>query len=158
MPGTPRSFYKGKAVKVQQVAEEFGVTYVLEGSVQKTGDKVRIAVQLIDAIKGHHIWSERYDKDLKDAFALQDEIAKETMTALQVKLTEGEYAANIAATTSNPKANECFWHAEKHFFRGNKEENASALQWAKKAIELDPEFSGGWALLGWTHFNAARFG
>ena len=68
--------YKGKAVKVQQVAEEQGVRYVLEGSVQKAGSKLRIMAQLIDAIKGYHVWSERYDKDPEDIFALQDELTK----------------------------------------------------------------------------------
>jgi adenylate cyclase len=75
--------YKGKAVKVNKVAEEMGVRYVLEGSVQKSKDRVRILVQLIDAIKGIHLWSERYDRDLKDLFSLQDEIARQIMTALQ---------------------------------------------------------------------------
>ena len=66
--------YKGKPVKVKQVSEELGVRYVLEGSVRKAGDRVRITAQLIDALKGHHLWAERYDRDLKDLFALQDEI------------------------------------------------------------------------------------
>jgi adenylate cyclase len=150
--------YKGKAVKVQKVAEEQGVRYVLEGGVQKSGDRVRILVQLIDAIKGVHLWSERYDRDVKDLFALQDEIAKQIMTALQVKLTEGEYASGVARTTSNLKALECFWHAEEHFFRLSKEENTAARQWAEKAIELDPNFAGAWALLGYTHLHDASYG
>jgi len=96
--------YKGKAVKVQTVAEEQGVQYVLEGGVQKSQDRVRITAQLIDAIKGHHLWSERYDRELKDLFALQDEIVRQIMTAVQVKLTEGEYASVTAGGTSNLKA------------------------------------------------------
>ena len=82
--------YKGKPVKVKQVSEELGVRYVLEGSVQKSGDRVRITAQLIDALTGHHLWSERYDRDLKDLFALQDEVTLKILTALQVKLTQGE--------------------------------------------------------------------
>jgi adenylate cyclase len=143
--------YKGKAVKVGKVAEELGVRYVLEGSVQRSKDRVRILVQLIDAIKGVHLWSERYDRDLKDFFVLQDEISKQIMTALQVKLTEGEYASGVAATTSNLKALECFWRGEEHFFRFAKEDNAAARQWTQKAVELDPKFAGAWALMGWTH-------
>ncbi|MBI4767426.1 MAG: tetratricopeptide repeat protein [Deltaproteobacteria bacterium] len=85
--------YKGKAVKVKQVSEELGVRYVLEGSVQKSGDRVRITAQLIDALSGHHLWSERYDRDLKDLFALQDEVTLKILTAMQVKLTEGEQAS-----------------------------------------------------------------
>jgi adenylate cyclase len=150
--------YKGKAVKVGKVAEELGVRYVLEGSVQKSKDRVRILVQLIDAIKGIHLWSERYDRDLKDLFVLQDEIARQIMTALQVKLTEGEYASGVAATTSNLKALECFWRAVEHFFRFAKEDNAAARQWTQKAVELDPKFAGAWALMGWTHLLEVIFG
>jgi adenylate cyclase len=150
--------YKGKAVKVGKVAEEMGVQYVLEGSVQRSKDRVRILVQLIDAIKGIHLWSERYDRDLKDPFVLQDEIARQIMTALQVKLTEGGYASGIAGSTSNLKALECFWRAEEHFFRFAKEDNAAARQWAQKAVEIDPKFAGGWALMGFTHLWDVTFG
>jgi adenylate cyclase len=149
--------YKGKAVKVQKVAEEQGVRYVLEGSVQKSEDRVRITVQLIDAIKGIHLWSERYDRDLKELFALQDGIAKQIMTALQVKLTEGDYAKGIAGGTSNLKALEFFWHAEEVFFHFAKEDNAVARQWAEKAVQLDRNFAGAWALLGFTHLHDVIF-
>jgi len=84
--------YKGKPVKVQQVSEELGVRYVLEGSVRKTEDRVRITAQLIDATNGRHLWSERYDPELKDIFELQDEITMKIINALQVELTEGEQA------------------------------------------------------------------
>jgi adenylate cyclase len=144
--------YKSKAVKVQKVAEEQGVRYVLEGSVQKSQDRVRITVQLIDAIKGHHIWSERYDKELKDLFALQDEIVRQIMTAVQVKLTEGQSASAIAGSTFNLKALECYWRASEHFNRWSREDNVAALQWAERAIELDPNFAGAWALLGSIHY------
>jgi len=150
--------YKGKAVKVQKVAEELGVRYVLEGSVQRSEGRVRILVQLIDAIKGIHLWSERYDRDLKDLFVLQDEIARQMMTALQVKLTEGEYASGIAETTSNLKALECYWRGAEHVFRFTKEDNAAARQWAQKAVELDPKFAGGWAQMGWTYLFDVMFG
>ena len=150
--------YKGKAVKVQKVAEDLGVQYVLEGSVQRSEGRVRILVQLIDAIKGIHLWSERYDRDLKDLFVLQDEIAKQIMTALQVKLTEGEYASGIAESTSNLKALECYWRAAEHFQRFAEEENAAARQWAQKAVELDPKFAGGWAQMGWTYLWDVNFG
>ncbi len=150
--------YKGKAVKVQQVAEDMGVRYVLEGSVQRSGDTVRIMVQLIDAIKGVHLWSERYDKNVNDIFVLQDEIARQIMTALQVELTEGDYATGIAEGTSNLKALECFWRAEEHFFRASKEDNAAARRWAEKAVELDRNFAGAWAILGYTHSLDVIFG
>lgn len=150
--------YKGKAVNVQKVAEELGVRYVLEGSVQRSGDTVRMLVQLIDAIKGVHLWSERYDKKLKDIFALQDEIALKIMTALQVKLTEGEYASGVSRTTSNLKALECFWRAEEHFFRFSRGENAAARQWGEKAIEYDAKFAAAWALVGYTHLMDVALG
>ena len=82
--------YKGKPVKVQKVAEDLGVQYVMEGSVQKSGDRVRITAQLIDALTGRHIWSERYDRELKDIFALQDEITYKVVNGTRVELTEGE--------------------------------------------------------------------
>jgi tetratricopeptide (TPR) repeat protein len=135
-----------------------GVRYVLEGSVQRSGDTVRILVQLIDAIKGVHLWSERYDKKVKDIFALQDEIASKIMTALQAKLTEGEYASGVAEGTSNLKALECFWHAEEHLFRLAREDNAAARTWAEKAIALDPHFAAVWAILEYTYFIDVNFG
>ena len=96
--------YKGKPVKVQQVAEELGVRYVLEGSVRKAGDKIRISAQLIDALNGHHLWAKRYDRNLSDIFAVQDEITKEIITAMQVKLTEGEDIRAAAKGTNNLEA------------------------------------------------------
>jgi TolB-like protein/class 3 adenylate cyclase len=88
--------YKGKPVKVQQVSQDLGVRYVLEGSVQRSGDRVRITAQLIDAIAGKHLWAERYDRELKDIFELQDALTIEIITALRVKLTEGEDAKRLA--------------------------------------------------------------
>jgi adenylate cyclase len=151
--------YRGKAVKVQKVAEELGVRYVLEGGVEKSEDRVRITVQLIDAIKGHHLWSERYDSELKDLFALQDEIVRQIMTAVQVELTEGQFASAIAGSTSNLKALECYWRALAYWNRWSREDNAAARQWAEKAIEYDPNFAGGYTLLGSTYLiDAIQFG
>jgi adenylate cyclase len=96
--------YKGKPVKVQQVSEELGVRYVLEGSVMKSEDKVRITAQLIDAITGGHMWSERYDRDLKDLFSLLDEITQAIIVALQVELTDGQQASMRYGSTQNFEA------------------------------------------------------
>jgi TolB-like protein len=96
--------YKGKPVKVKQVSEELGVRYVLEGSVRKEGNKVRITAQLIDAISGHHLWADRYDRDQREVFALQDEITKKILTELQVKLTVGEQARLYGRGTDNLEA------------------------------------------------------
>jgi TolB-like protein len=84
--------YKGKAVQVQEVAERFGVRYVLEGSVQRAGDWLRVTAQLVNAIDGQHLWAERYDRELDNLFALQDEIAQEILVAMDVKLTMGSDA------------------------------------------------------------------
>jgi TolB-like protein/class 3 adenylate cyclase len=93
--------YKGKPVKVRQVCEELGVRYVLEGSVQKSVDRLRVTAQLIDALKGNHVWSERYDGDIKDLFAVQDDISKNIITAVHAELTDGEMARVAAKGTSN---------------------------------------------------------
>jgi adenylate cyclase len=150
--------YKGRAVKVQQVAEELGVRYVLEGGVQKAGHKVRITAQLIDALKGHHLWAERYDRDLKDFFALQDEITKEIMSAIQVKLTAGEHARVFAKGTSNLKAYIKVMQGNGYFYRFNKEGNFRARKLAEEAVVLDPEYASAYCLLGQTHYFAPLLG
>jgi len=143
--------YKGKAVKVKQVAEELGVQYVLEGSVRKAGERVRITAQLIDALTGHHLWAERYDRDLKDIFALQDEITIKIISALRVKLTEGEQARVIGKGTDNIEAYFKLMQAREHLFRMNKQDNILARRVGKEAIELDSNYAVAFALLGWTH-------
>jgi len=133
--------YKGKPVKVKQVAEEFGVQYVLEGSVRTSEDRVRITAQLIDAIKGHHLWAERYDRELKDIFALQEKITMKVITELQVKLTEGEQARLWAKGTNNLDAYLKWFKFAQYIWRMNKEDNALARTMAEEAIELDPEYA-----------------
>jgi adenylate cyclase len=132
--------YKGKPVKVKQVSEELGVRYVLEGSVQKSGDKVRITAQLIDALSGHHLWAERYDRDLKDIFALQDEITMKVITALQVELTAGEMAGMIAKGTKNIDAFIKYLQAYELMYSATKEGNAQAKKILEEAIALDPDY------------------
>ena len=100
--------YKGKPVKVKQVSEELGVRYVLEGSVQRSGDQVRITAQLIDALKGHNLWAERYERDLKDIFALQDEVTLKILMALQVKLAEGGQASTAEKYFKGKEGLECY--------------------------------------------------
>ena len=96
--------YKGKPVKVQRVAEDLGVRYVLQGSVQRDGDRLRVNAQLIDAVKGHHIWSETYDRKLEDLFAVQDDITRQIVVEMQVQLTEGEQARFRQRTTHHRPA------------------------------------------------------
>jgi len=150
--------YKGTPVKVQRVAEDLGVQYVLEGSVQKTENRVRLSVQLIDALSGRHLWAESYDRSLEDLFALQDEITMKIITSLQVKLAEGTYASAAGKSTKNLKALQSYWQADYHYLLGTAEDNALARQYDEKAIEMDPEFSTAWALLGFVSLNDALFG
>ncbi len=100
--------YKGKPVKVKQVSEELGVRYVLEGSVQRSADRIRINAQLIDALTGRHIWAERYNRDLTDLFALQDGITTKILTAIQVKLTEGEGSSSYEKYFKGKKGLDCY--------------------------------------------------
>ena len=143
--------YKGKPVKVKQVSEELGVRYVLEGSVRKEGNKVRITAQLIDAITGHHLWAERYDRDLKDIFALQDEITMKIITALQVKLTQGEQAAMIGKGTKNLEAFLKCLQSLASLTRHTKEGNAMGRKLAEEAIALDSKYPRPYVALAQTY-------
>ena len=149
--------YKGKAVKVQRVAEDLGVQYVLEGSVQKSGSRVRVTAQLIDAIMGHHLWADRYDRDLQDVFALQDEITLKILTALQVKLTHGQ-EAQMNESTDNLEAWRHFVRAISFFERFTKEDNAKAQELFERAVELDSKYAAAWTMFGWTHWIDASYG
>ncbi len=147
--------YKGKPVKVQQVSEELGVRYVLEGSAQKIGNRVRITAQLIDATTGHHLWSEKYDRDMKDLFDLQDEIAHKIIVELQVKLTEGEQARVSHKSTTNLEAWSYAVRGLKLFEDTSKENNAKAMELFERAVELDPGYVWAWVRLAWTHLVAS---
>jgi len=143
--------YKGKSVKVQQVGKELGVRYILEGSVRKAGDRVRITAQLVDTATGGHLWSERYDRDLKDIFALQDEITMKILTAVRVKLTEGEQARLYAKGAVNLDSFMKVLQGVPYFYRFNKEGNIQARQMFEEAIALEPKNAGAYTLLGWTY-------
>jgi len=133
--------YKRKPVKVQQVSEELGVRYVLEGSAQKIGNRVRITAQLIDATTGHHLWSEKYDRDMKDLFALQDEITHKIIIELQVKLTEGEQARVSHKSTSNLEAWSYAVRGLKLFERASKE-NKKRWSFLNGLLNWIPVMSG----------------
>jgi len=134
--------YKGKPVKVRQVSEELGIRYVLEGSVQRSSDRLRITAQLIDALDGHHIWADRYDRNVTDLFALQDEITMNVITALQVKLTSGEMIHVLAKGAKNIDAFTKYLQAVDLWTRLTKEANAQAKKLLEEAIALDPEYPG----------------
>jgi len=150
--------YKGHPVKVNQIAEELGVRYVLEGSVRQAGDQVRITAQLIDALNGRHLWAERYDRDLKDIFTLQDEITMKVITELEVKLTEGDQARLTAKGTEDLQAYLKYLKAREMLFIQTKEANIQARRLAKEAIDQDSEFSAAYALLGATHWMDVLYG
>jgi adenylate cyclase len=150
--------YKERPVKVQQVAEELGVRYVLEGGIQKSGDRLRVTTQLIDALNGHHLWSEKYDRKMDDLFDLQDEITKKIVVSLQVELTHGEQARAYAKTTDNLEAWSYGVKANELLDRFNKEDNAKAQALLEAAIKLDPEYVLAYVWLGAIHAQAANFG
>ena len=140
--------YKGKSVNVQQIADELGVRYILEGSLQRDNENVRINTQLIDAQKGRHLWAENYDRKLDDIFLVQDEICKNMMVTLQVKLTMGEQA-RMGADTVNIKAYEKYLKAREHYLSRIREESLVARQLYQEAIALDPEYAMAYVEIGW---------
>jgi adenylate cyclase len=150
--------YKGKPIKVQQVSEDLGVRYVLEGSVRKTSDRVRITAQLIDATTGNHVWSERYDRDPEDIFKIQDDITLEIMAAMQGKLLDGEQIRHWRKHgTTNLQAYEKMLQARSSA-SGTKESMIRCRQLYEEAIALDPGYAHAHAMLGWNYFLEARFG
>jgi adenylate cyclase len=147
--------YKGKAVKVQDVGREMGVRYVLEGSVLKADNRVRINVQLIDATTGGHLWSERYDRPLTDLFALQDEIVQKIVTTLKLQLALQEQGWVVRKHTDNLEAYDAFLRGWEYLSRTTKEAvTAQARQMYEKAVALDPQYAEAYTGLGWTYWLA----
>jgi adenylate cyclase len=148
--------YKGKPVKVKQVSEELGVRYVLEGSVQRSGDRVRIAAQLIDALTGNHLWAESYDRDLKDIFALQDEITIKVLGSTKVKLTEGGQVGRPEKYFKGKQGLDCYLkltEASGYYERWNIEDNNLARRMIEEAIAMCPENPMTYFNLGWVYHN-----
>ncbi len=145
--------YKGKPVDVKQVGRELGVRYVLEGSVRKAGNRVRVTGQLIDAASGVHIWADRFDRDLTDIFAVQDELTQEIISALKIKLSAPEKARIASGGTKNVDAHDFFLRG-RELVIGNKRDRemfAEANVYLRRAIELDPNYAGPYAALGWAY-------
>jgi TolB-like protein/DNA-binding winged helix-turn-helix (wHTH) protein/cytochrome c-type biogenesis protein CcmH/NrfG len=149
--------YKGKAVGLQDVGKELGVKYILEGGVRKAGDQVRITVQLADATTGEELWAERYDRPLRDIFALQDEIVRRIVTTLNLQLTLAQRGFLIPRTTDNLEAYDDVLRGTEYRLSETKDGNAKARQMFEKAVQLDPKYARAYAglglnyLLGWTH-------
>ncbi len=148
--------YKGKPVKVKQVSEELGVRYVLEGSVQRSGDRVRITAQLIDALTGNHLWAESYDRELKDIFALQDEITIKVLTSTRVKLTGGGQVGRPEKYFKGKQGLDCYLklaEASGYLNRWNIEDNNLARRMIEEAIAMCSENPMGYVYLGWVYHH-----
>jgi adenylate cyclase len=150
--------FKGKAVDVKEVGRRLGVRYVLEGSVRKASGKVRITGQLIDAVTGMHIWADRFERDLKDVFALQDEVTVAVVSAIQPKLFQTEIAMATRRRPENLTAYDCYLRAMQQFYLTTREGFAEAIRLAHRALELDTRFGFVAALAGACHMNNVVLG
>jgi adenylate cyclase len=144
--------YKGRPVKINKVGRELGVRYVLEGSVRKSNDRIRITAQLVDTTTEGHLWAERYDRELKDIFALQDEVTRKIVGALAVKLTEDERKNLSNRYTDNLKAYDYYLRGLEYLYQFTEEANSQARDMFERAFELDPEFASAYAYLGLSHW------
>jgi adenylate cyclase len=149
------SAYKAKAVDVKQVGREQGVQFVLEGSVRKSGARLRITAQLIEADTGNHRWADHYDRELNDIFAVQDEITRNVTVAVQIELTDGEQARLWAGGTNNIEAWECVVRGNEYVHRHAHEDNQEARRLADRALSLDPDYANAWVLYGLAHYEEA---
>ncbi len=149
--------YKGKAAKVQDIGRELGVAYVLEGSVRKAGDNVRITAQLVDATTGDHLWAEHYDRPLKDIFSLQDDIVHRIVTTLKLKLPLDVEWSNfrvvVAQHTDSPEAYDDYLRGEEYVLTLSAEGVSKSKEMFEKAIELDPAYTDAYAGLGYTYYQ-----
>ena len=155
---TSMAVYKGKATTTKQVAEDLGVQYVLEGSVRRSGDTVRVTAELIDALKGYTLWSERYDRSAKDIFALEDEITMKILTELQVKLTGVEAARMSVKGTHNLQAYLKVLEGNWYMRQFNKDSNDKAQRLYREAIALDPHYVVAYTQLAYSLANSPLFG
>jgi TolB-like protein/Tfp pilus assembly protein PilF len=150
--------YKGKPVKVQQVGRDLGVRYILEGSVRKSGEKVRITAQLIDAKNGQHLWAENYDRDFKDIFDIQDNITLKIVNALRVKLTEGEHFRVYARQFKSLDVYLKQAQANSLWNKGTLESRRRYGELSQEIIDLEPDSPVGYNMLAWYHQSLAGYG
>jgi len=148
--------YKGKSVDVRKVGRELGVRYILEGSVRKSGQQVRISAQLIDATSGQHLWAEQYDGKLADVFALQDKVTNRIVTALAVHLNAGEARRQPGMETNNATAYDAFSRGRQHYRRHSRKDYQKAIDFFKRAVELDPDYARAHAALALTYWTAIK--
>jgi adenylate cyclase len=145
--------YRGKAVRVQEVGHDLGVRYVLEGSVRRAGARVRITAQLIEAASGHHLWADRFDRDLADIFDVQDEVTSRIVVTLAGRLQESEHRRARSVETENLEAYDCVLRGRELWYRFTTEANQEARRLYEKAIELDPDYARAYASLAWTYLT-----
>lgn len=150
--------YKGKYPDIKKVAEVLNVKYVLEGSVQKLGDRVRVNAQLIDAASGNHIWADRFNHKTEDIFKLQDEIISTTVRKLALKVHQSELDLAMKKDTDNLQAYDYYLKGYYHFFRRSREDIATALRLFEKAIEIDPDYASAYVGLAKTRTWAVNYG
>jgi len=150
--------FKGQAVDIKEVGRRLGVRYVLEGSVRKASGKVRITGQLIDAVTGAHIWADRFERDLTDVFALQDELTVAVISAIQPKLFQKEITMATRRRPENLTAYDCYLRAMQQFYLTTREGMAEAIRLAHRALQLDPQFGFVAALAGVCHLQRVLFG
>src|SRR5215831_9063320 len=148
--------YKGRDVTVQQVGREQGVRYVLEGSVRRAGDRVRVSAQLVDTATGGHLWADRYDRELREVFSIQDDITRRIVTELEVKLSEGEQARLWRRSTDSFEAYEAMLRGREHLRQATNEGALLARRFLERAVALDSSFAYAFVVLGWTHWQDAR--
>lgn len=150
--------YKGKAVDIRQVGRELGARYVLEGSVRRSGDRVRIAAQLIDAVTGAHLWAERYDREVHDVFAVQDEVVRMIVAILAAHVNRAEIERVLLKPPAAWEAYECYLRgAEALALHQNRRTKASlheARRLLEQSLAIDPDYARAAAVLSWTHLNA----
>jgi adenylate cyclase len=145
--------YKGKPTKVQDVGHELKVRYVLEGSVRKAGNRVRVTAQLVEAASGHHLWAERFDRELADLFDVQDEVTQRIVATLVGKLEATERRrVRQSERTDNLQAYDLVLRGREHWLRFTREDNLEARRLYEKAIALDPEYARAYASLAWTYY------
>src|SRR5215471_14952590 len=150
--------FKGKAADIKEVGRKLGVRYVLEGAVRKASGKVRITGQLIDAVTGAHIWADRFERDLTDVFALQDEVTVAVVSAIQPKLLQTEIAMAVRRRPENLTAYDFYLRAMQQFYLTSREGVAEATRLAHRALELDPRFGLVAALAGFCHWRNVLYG
>jgi adenylate cyclase len=145
--------YKGRSVDTKQVSKDLGVRFILEGSVRKAGSRVRVTAQLIDGPGGGHLWAERYDRDLTDIFAVQDELTRQIVAGLAVKLSPRESERLVRRGTDDIEAYDCFLRGRDLEMRHTKESSAQGLSLLQRAVERDPGFAAAWSYMALIHVN-----